>query len=138
MHSLHSPRRAYDHQIREHICRTRNPTLFPELRISRSTTASWLRRGLPTVVSCQEQLEDVGVLREHIDKLEARVRRLAAVVSIQRALLRISGFSLGNARLPTGSAKATVLRAAARARSALPLVAILQVMRLSSARDQRL
>jgi hypothetical protein len=30
---------------REHICQTRHPSLFPELRISRPTTASWLRRG---------------------------------------------------------------------------------------------
>jgi hypothetical protein len=46
MHSLHAPRRAYDHRIREHICRTRNPNLFPELQIPRSTTISWLRHGV--------------------------------------------------------------------------------------------
>ena len=132
---LHQPpRRTYDHRIREHICRTRNPSLFPELRIPRSTTTSWLRRPLPSVVSCQRQLEDVAVLRERIHKLETRVGRLAAVVSIQRALLRVSGFSLDNARLPTGAAKVTVLRAVARARNALPLGSILRVLGLSPAR----
>ena len=134
---LHQPlRRTYDHRIREHIYRTRNPTLFPELRIPRSTTTSWLRRPLPTVVSRQRRLEDVAVLREQVDKLETRVRRLAAVVSVQQALLRVSGFSLENARLPTGAAKVSVLRAVARARNALPLGAILRVLRLSPARYQ--
>ena len=97
-----SVRRTYDHRIREHVCRASDPNLFPELRIPRSTTASWLRRGLPTVVSCRSELEDVAVLRERIHTLDTRVGRLAAVVSVQRALLRISGFSLENARLPTG------------------------------------
>ena len=33
-----SSRRAYDHRIREHIYRRRNPNLFPELRWSRHPT----------------------------------------------------------------------------------------------------
>ena len=81
-----SSRRAYDHRIREHICRTRNPALFPELRIPRSTTTSWLRRPLPTVVSCRPQLEDVVALRERIHKLETRMRTLAAVLLLQSYL----------------------------------------------------
>jgi len=64
-----SSRRTYDHRIREHICRTRNPNLFPELRIPRSTTTSWLRRPLPTIVSCQPQFEDVAAFCESIHKL---------------------------------------------------------------------
>jgi len=132
-----SSRRAYDHRIREYICRTRNPSLFPELRIPRSTTTTWLRRPLPTVVSCQPQLENVTVLRERIHKLEARARTLAAVLRLQRALLRVSGFSLEHNRLPEGEAKESVLRALARARTALPLVGILRILRLSPARYHR-
>jgi hypothetical protein len=134
MHSLHSPRRAYDHRIREHICRTRNPNLVAELRIPRSTTTSWLRRPLSTVVSCQRQLQDVAVLREQVDKLQARVRRLAAVVHVQRTLLRVSGFSLEHTCLPDGAAKESVLRAVAQARTALPLVGILRIPGLSPPR----
>ncbi len=137
MQPRHASRRAYDHRIREHVYWTRNPNLFPELRIPRSTTASWLRRGSPAVVSCHPHLDDVTCLRERIQKLETRMRRLAAVVSIQRALLRVSGFSLENARLPAGPAKATILRVVTRARSALPLVGILRILRLSPARYHR-
>ena len=132
-----SSRRAYDHRIRQHICRTRNPNLFPELIIPHSTTASWLRRPLPTVVSCQPQLENVTVLRERVHKLETRVRTLAAVVCVHKAMLRVSGFSLEHNRLPEGEAKESVLRALARARTALPLVGILRILRLSPARYHR-
>jgi hypothetical protein len=132
-----SSRRAYDHRIREHICRTKNPNLFPDLRIPRSTTTSWLRRPLPTVVSCQPQLEDVAAFRERIHTLETRVRTLAAVLRVQRTLLHVSGFSLEHNRLPEGAAKESVLRAVARARTALPLAGILRILRLSPQRYHR-
>ena len=137
MQLYQSSQRTYDHRIREHICRTKNPNLFPELRIPRSTTTSWLRRPLPTVVSCQPQLEDVAVLRDRINKLEARVRTLAAVLRLRRALLRVSGFSLEHARLPEGEAKESVLRAVARGKTALPLARILRILRLSLQRYHR-
>jgi hypothetical protein len=135
---LHQTSRgAYDHRIREHICRTRNPALFPELRIPRSTTTSWLRRPLPVVVSCQPQLEDLVALRKRMQKLEARVRTLTAVLRLQNALLRVGGFSLGHNRLPDGAAKESVLRAVARAKKASPLAGILRILRLSPQRYHR-
>ena len=60
--------------------------------------------------------------------------RLTAVIALQRARLRVSGFSLEDARLPTGAGKATILRAVARARRRLPLAAILRILHLSPAR----
>ena len=42
-------RRTYDHRIREMICETGDPGLFPELKIRRSTIRSWLRRGVSDV-----------------------------------------------------------------------------------------
>ena len=62
----------------------------------------------------------VAALRAQVATLETRVRRLAAVLGLQRALLRVSAFSLGDARLPAGAAKTTVLSAVARARRTLP------------------
>ncbi|MES0385949.1 MAG: hypothetical protein ABUJ98_15370, partial [Hyphomicrobium sp.] len=38
--------------IREMICETGDPDLFPELKIPRSTIRSWLHRGVPDVVTC--------------------------------------------------------------------------------------
>jgi transposase InsO family protein len=96
-----------------------------------------LRRPLPTVVSCHPQLENVAVLRQRIPKLETRVRTLAAVLRLQRSLLRVSGFSLEHNRLPEGASKESVLRAVARAKKALPLAGILRILRLSPQRYHR-
>jgi putative transposase len=123
-----------DHRIREHICRTRNPTLYPYLQIPRSTSATWLRRGCPKVVSGLPADADVAALRERIATLDTRVARLSAVIGLQRALLRVAGVSLEDTRLPTGAHKATILQAVARARRRLPLTAILRILRVSPAR----
>jgi transposase InsO family protein len=49
-------------------------------------------------------------------------------------LLRISGFTLANERVPRGKAKASLLRSIDLARQFLPLRAVLRVLRLSPAR----
>jgi hypothetical protein len=52
-HWMQTPRsrRIYDYRIRETICETGDRDLFPELRIPRSTVRSWIRRGVPDVVT---------------------------------------------------------------------------------------
>ena len=59
-------RRTYDHRVKEQIIRTRNPDLFPELGIPRSTALSWIRRGLGEVVSFDDDREKGAVLRDRI------------------------------------------------------------------------
>ena len=51
---------------REHVYRTRNPNLFPDLRIPRSTSATWLRGGCPSVVSYTRLSDDVAAPRARI------------------------------------------------------------------------
>lgn len=74
------------------------------------------------------------VLKERIHRLEKTVRRLVAIVRLQRALLCVFGISLERTRLPGGTAKALILRAVSRARSALSLRSALRVIDLSPAR----
>ncbi len=120
MQSLHSrPRRAWDHRIRENICRTRNPDLYPELGIPRSTAATWLVRDCPEVVTLEQADEDAAALKQRVEKLKLIVRRLVAIIRLQRSLLWLFGISLEKTRLPDGNAKALILRAVSRARSAL-------------------
>ena len=59
---------------------------------------------------------------------------LAAVVRLLLALLRASGFSLDENRLPEGKAKAGLLRAIASAQAFLPLVTILHIIGLEPGR----
>jgi len=135
-------RRTYDHRIRKAVCDASDPALFDAcLTIPRSTARSWLRRGRTNVVSLDEGDFEVGelqlkiaALKHRIQKYSKAARNLAAVVRLQRAELEASGASLEHRRVPSASVKTRIIAAVARARALLPLVLILKILRLSSAR----
>ncbi len=76
----------------------------------------------------------VAALKRRVQKYSRATRNLAAIVRLQRAELHVSGFSLENHRLPQASMKIKVLAAVRRARVLLPLVTVLKLLKLSSAR----
>jgi transposase InsO family protein len=127
-------RRIYDHRIKEQIVRSRNPNLFPELRIPASTARSWIQRGLVEVVSLHPDNGSEDVLRDRITSLESRVRILSTLLRLTMVLVRISGCRLDRHRLPDASAKPTLLHAVERARRSMPLSAVLRVLHLSPSR----
>ena len=106
------PRRTYDHRIKEHILRTGNPDLFPELEIPRSTVLSWVRLGAGEVVSLGTDREVEAALRVRIVQLEHRAAMLIAVLRLVLALLRISGFKLEHCRVADESGKRLLNEAA--------------------------
>ena len=63
-----------------------------------------------------------------------RVQKLTALLRVLLVVLRMSGYSLNQARLPDGSQKRALLHAIDRSRSALPLRSVLRVIRLSQSR----
>ena len=103
-------RRAYDHRLREHVHRTGARSLGHGLHVPRSTISSWKRRGPRSVVSLEAFGHDREQLLGTIEKLEARVRILAATVRLMLALLRASGFRLAGQPLPEGETKASIRR----------------------------
>ena len=135
-------RRSYDHRLRQAICETGDTRMFDSVvSIPRGTAASWLRRGRANIVSLDDGDFEVVELREQVAKLERQIekhrtttRKLVAVIRVQRAELEVSGFSLQNQRVPAGMAKARVLAAIKRATKILPLIVVLRLLRLSSAR----
>ena len=126
-------RRSYDHRIREIVCQTGNPRIFQHLRIPRSTTASWLSRRRPNVVSLDWEQEIALVLDEN-ERLKRRAERQTAIIRLLVVLLKLSGFRLDEQRLPDGKAKAKILRAVDRCKCALSLKSTLRLVRLSPAR----
>ncbi|MBN4048181.1 DDE-type integrase/transposase/recombinase [bacterium AH-315-O15] len=73
-------------------------------------------------------------LQQEILQLRRRVQKLAALLRLALAVLRVSGFTLADERLPDGRAKLRILRAVDRARACIPLRALLRVLRLSPSR----
>jgi len=82
-------RRAYDHRLREQVCRTGSHALSCRLEIPHSTIATWKRRGLRPVVSVEMFEADRHQLLRTIEKLEKRAQILAATVRLLLALARL-------------------------------------------------
>ena len=78
----HPFRRAYDHRLRDLVCDARDPALFAQLGIPRSTAASWIRRGARPVVTTELFGKDQQQLRARILKLERRVQVLLGIVRL--------------------------------------------------------
>jgi hypothetical protein len=93
-------RRAYDHRLRDEVCRSGTLAQHHRLHIPRSTAATWRRRGPLAVVTLEEFDQDRQQLLDRVEKLKRRTQVLAAVVRLLFALLRISGLRLSGARLP--------------------------------------
>ena len=108
--------RAYDHRIRDLVCEERNPALFAQLGIPRSTAASWIRRGSRPVVTTELFAQDEQALRVRILKLERRIQLLLSITRLLLLLVRLFGFRLDSQRVPSGKAKSTILGAFERAK----------------------
>lgn len=137
-----SVRRSYDHRFRQAICETGDTRMFDSVvPIPRSTAKSWIRRGRANIVSLDEGEFEVVELRERVAKLARQIEKhrrttriLVAVIRLQRTELNTSGFSFENQRIPEAAAKARVVAAITHATTILPLVIVLRLLRLSSAR----
>jgi putative transposase len=127
-------RRAYDHRIRDLVCEERDPALFAQLGIPRSTAASWIRRGSRPVVTTELFGQDEQRLRARVLKLERRVQLLLGIVRLLLLLVRLFGFRLDSQRVPSGEAKSSILGAVERAKKRIPLAIALRVLGLSASR----
>lgn len=129
-----STRRRYDHRIRDHVARTGNVDLFPELDIPRSTARSWIRRGPSDVISLQDEQDELRALRERLARVERRLAVVSAVMTLLVALIRALGVSLARTRVPEAADKARLLSAIERARRTLPPGSVLRILGLTASR----
>ena len=127
-------KRTYDHRIREAICASGDPNLFPALGIPRWTALSWIRRGCPEVVELNAGHDFDADHHERVRKLERRIAVLIAVVRLLLLMLRLSGFRLDWTRMPEEARKKAVLGVIAKARGTLGLRAVLRILKMSSSR----
>ena len=128
------PRRSYDYRIREAICESGDPDLFPELNIPSSTIRSWFHRGVPDVVT--SELVDCGQAQFLVEnrELRRRVALLGAIVGVLVALLRVAKTRFDFERIPESDSKRALLRAITRSKKVVPLNAVLRVAGISPSR----
>ena len=75
-------RRTYDHRLRELAYHAGAPGVAQRLGVPRSTAKSWMRRGMPDVVTLDVFDSDASELLAQAVRLENRVRRLLAIVRL--------------------------------------------------------
>ena len=108
--------KKYDHRLVELVRRTGDIEYATRMGVPRTTAAGWTRvRAQPVVTAalCTESIEE---LQARVARLEKRVQRLRAIVSVVLALLRIAKLDLSHTRVPDGSNKRRLLRAIDRCR----------------------
>ena len=65
--------RKYDDQIKEMVIKSRNPDLFPELNIPRTTALYWIRQSKEIIRLKQIKYDDA--LLSKIERLEAELQK---------------------------------------------------------------
>ena len=128
------PRRSYDHRVREAICESRDPDLFPELQIPGSTIRCWLHRGAADVETADVLNDDRLKLLTENRELQRRVAFLGAMVGVLVALIRVSKSRLDFERIPDPNSKRVILRAIERSKKAMPLNSALRLAGISTSR----
>jgi hypothetical protein len=129
-----TPRNAYDHRLRELVCRTRDLDLAERLGVPRPTARSWLRRGVQDVVSADVFDDDARQLRVRVLRLERRVETLLGIVRLLSVLVRLTGLRLDSTRVPDGEQKQLLLDGIARATRVVPRSVALRVVGLKPSR----
>ncbi len=83
------PQQRYDHRLRDLVHYTGDVTLATDLGVPRSTARGWLGAAPPVVVSLEGAALTEPALRQEILRLRRRVQKLAALLRLVLALLRV-------------------------------------------------
>ena len=126
--------RRYDYRLREHVLATQDTNCALQQGVPRSTARGWLKNPSTPVISVNPLELDTARLQQEVLRLRSRAQKLVALLRVLLVVLRMSGYALNQIRIAGGNHKRSLLRAIQQSRAALPLRAVLRVVRLSPAR----
>ena len=124
----------YDHRLRDLVRSSGNINLATQLGVPRSTAHSWLTSSQVEIVSVDVFDMDTPSLQKEVLALRRRRKWIVALFRLVVVSMKVSGFSLDNARLPDGLRKTRLLRTIESSLSVLPLQVALRLLRLSPSR----
>ena len=134
MTSINRTQQRYDHRLRDLVRSSGNIKHATQLGVPRSTACGWLTSDPAAIVSVDVFDMDILSLQEDVLALRKRIKWIVALFRLVVVVMKASGFSLDNSRLPDGSNKAMLLRAIELSLSVLPLRVVLRLLRLSPSR----
>jgi len=134
MTSTNRTQQRYDHRLRDLVRSSGNIKHATQLGVPRSTADGWLTSNQVEIVTVDIFDMDILSLQKEVLVLRNRIKWIVALFRLVVALMKVSGFSLDNSRLPDGSKKTRLLRAIELSLSVLPLRVALRILRLSPSR----
>ena len=117
----------YDHRLRQLVRTTQDVSYAVQCGVPRSTARGWLSAPSVEVVTLNSLNMDATELQRQVLRLQNRIQKLVALLRVLLVVLKISRFSLNQARFPDGNYKRSLLRVIDHARSALPPRSVLRV-----------
>lgn len=126
--------RRYDHRLKELVRSTQDIECAVRQGVPRSTARGWLQDPGAKVMTIDVVNMDAIELQQEVLQLRRRNHKLIALLRVLLAVLKLSGYSLNESRLPDGNNNRSLLRAINRSRSVFPLRSVLRVIHLSPSR----
>ena len=134
MSSTIRTQQIYDDRLRNLVRSSGDINLATQLGGPRSTAHSWLTSSQVEIVTVYVFDMDILSLQKEVLALRRRLRWIVALFRLVVVSMKVSGFSLDNARLPDGLRKTRLLRTIESSLSVLPLQVALRLLRLSPSR----
>jgi putative transposase len=134
MTSINRTQQRYDHRLRDLVRSSGNIKYATQIGVPRSTARGWLTSDPVAIISADVFDMDIQNLQEEVLALRKRVKWVVALLRLVVVVMKVSGFSLDNSRLPGGINKAMLLLAIDRSLSILPLRVALRLLHLSPSR----
>jgi len=126
-------KRSYDHRIKWQIARTRNPHLFPDLKIPLSTAKNWINRGVGEVVTHEIYDFSREELEQNYLNLQIKLKSLESRLGLLISVFKIFGFTLQYQRIK-GEQKTVLINEIKKAHLAASLENCLETIGLTKQR----
>ncbi len=110
MNSTNRSNKKYDYRLREIVRSSGDIKQATQLGVPRSTAYSWLTSNPVEIVTADIFDMDNHSLQKEILTLRKRIKRITALFRLLVVLMKVSGFSLDNSRLPDGAKKIKRIR----------------------------
>ncbi len=126
--------RQYDHRVRNMIAMTKNPDLYPDLKIPKSTARSWIKAGKKSVVTIPEFELSNETLLQRVSTLERELNLYRAKSNLTSKMIKILGLTSKYARFPSKVMKEMIIERVSEAIKVIPLKECLAMIGLSTTR----
>jgi hypothetical protein len=127
-------KRTYDHRVRNAIAKSGNPSIFPELNISRTKAQQWIRESEKEIVTTHQLTKTESEMVIELENLKRELAQAKTKLALMSVALMVSGFRLQYIRIASADLKEELLDAVAKKIAVLSLKGALETIGLSMAR----